>query len=253
MVRPRFFAPDLDPNRTEVVLSAEESHHLVRVMRLVNGDEVAVFDGRGHEFQARVSRADRTAAHVEILEPLPSSPEPNVPTVLVQAVLKGDKMDGVVRDATMAGAIRIVPILTERTLVSLSALTRSHARERWMRIAVSSAKQCRRSRLPEIDVVRTFPDWLSDGFDGRRLLLTEPASGAREVRPMRAVLGGGAKPVAVACVVGPEGGWGSDERRAALEAGCDAVSLGPMTLRADAVGLVAISLVSFAFEDVSRP
>jgi 16S rRNA (uracil1498-N3)-methyltransferase len=248
MVRPRFFAPDFDPDRPGVVLSPEESHHLVRVMRLVNGDEVEVFDGRGREFRARVTRADRMAAHVEILEPLASSPEPKVPTVLVQAVLKGDKMDGVVRDATMAGVARIIPILTERTLVSLSALKRSHARDRWMRIAVSSAKQCRRSRLPEIDLARPLSDWLSEGFDGRRLLLTEPASGPSGVRSMRAALSG-AKPAAVACVVGPEGGWGSDERKAAVDAGCDAVSLGPMTLRADAVGLVAVSIVSFAFED----
>jgi 16S rRNA (uracil1498-N3)-methyltransferase len=250
MVRPRFFAPDLGPDPTDVELSPEESHHLVRVMRLVKGDEVAVFDGRGREFGGRVSRADRNAAQVEILGALPTSPEPKVPTVLVQAVLKGDKMDGVVRDATMAGVSRIVPVLTERTLVSLAAINRSQARDRWVRIAVSSAKQCRRSRLPEIDLVRSLQEWLGMAFDGRRLLLTEPMSGANDVQPMRSALAG-PQPAAVACIVGPEGGWGSDERNAAIAAGCDAVSLGPMTLRADAVGLVAVSIVSFAFEEAS--
>jgi len=218
-------------------------------MRLTGGDEVAVFDGRGHEFRARVERADRNGATVRILEPIPSAPEPTVSTVLVQAVLKGDKMDGVVRDATMAGVTHITPIVTARAIVSLSALARAHAFERWQRVAVASAKQCRRARLPVIDRARPFMDWLTAPFDGPRLLLAEPSPG-NDIPPLRVVLAG-PKPVAVACVVGPEGGWSLEERDAAIKAGCVPVSLGPMTLRADAVGLVAVSLVSFAFEDVS--
>ena len=152
----------------------QPSHHLVRVMRLVAGDEIAVFDGEGHEFQARVVRADRKGAVVAIGQPIRSAPEPAVAAVLVQAVLKGDKMDAVVRDATMAGVARVVPVITERSVVGLSALARGHAHERWQRIAVASAKQCRRARLPAIDAPRPLSEWLEVPFDGRRLLLVEP-------------------------------------------------------------------------------
>ena len=152
-------------------------------MRLVAGDEVAVFDGEGHEYQARVVRADRKGAAVAIGEPILSAPEPAVAAVLVQAVLKGDKMDAVVRDATMAGVARVVPVVTERSVVGLSALARGHAHERWQRIAVASAKQCRRARLPAIDAPRLLGEWLETPFDGRRLLLVEPSSGADGVQP----------------------------------------------------------------------
>ncbi len=64
-------------------------------------------------------------------------------------MLKGDKMDGVVRDATMAGVAQIMPVVTERSLVGRSVLKGAH--ERWQRIAVASAKQCGRARLPAID------------------------------------------------------------------------------------------------------
>lgn len=245
--RPRFYAPDLDPSRGETILSSDESHHLVRVMRLVAGDEVAVFDGHGHEFRARVARADRDGATVTLGDPVLTAPDPLVPTVLVQAVLKGDKMDGVVRDTTMAGVARIVPVVTERSLVGLSALGRAHAHERWQRVAVASAKQCGRARLPAIDPPRSFGDWLEAPFEGLRLLLSEPSSGADAILPMRATLAG-PFPQAVACIVGPEGGWSAAERQAALAAGCALASLGQMTLRADAVGLVAVSLVNFAFD-----
>jgi 16S rRNA (uracil1498-N3)-methyltransferase len=248
VTRPRFYVPGLDPSRGEAILPEDESHHLVRVMRLTAGDEIAVFDGHGHEFHARVLRADRKGVTVAIGDPIVPHAEPAVPTVLVQAVLKGDKMDGVVRDATMAGVTRIVPVVTERSLVGLAALGRAHAHERWQRVAVASAKQCRRARLPVIEAPRPFRDWLEARFDGRRLLLVEPSSDAGGVQPIRVALAA-PPPTAVACIVGPEGGWSADERAAAVSAGCALASLGQMTLRADAVGLVAISIVNFKYDD----
>ena len=247
VTRPRFYVPGLDPSRDETMLPEDESHHLVRVMRLTAGDEIAVFDGNGHEFLARVVRADRKGVTAAIGDPIAPPPEPVVSTVLVQAVLKGDKMDGVVRDATMAGVARIVPVVTERSLPGLAALGRAHAHERWQRVAVASAKQCRRARLPIIEAPRPFRDWLAAPFEGRRLLLAEPSSDAGGIQPMRAALDGAA-PVAVACIVGPEGGWSAAERIAAVSAGCALASLGQMTLRADAVGLVAVSIVNFMFD-----
>ena len=247
VTRPRFYAPGLDPSRSDAILPSDESHHLVRVLRLTAGDEIAIFDGEGHEFQARVVRADRNGAAVAIGEPILTAPEPAVPTVLVQAVLKGDRMDAVVRDATMAGVGRIVPVVAERSLIGLNALARGHAHERWQRVAVASAKQCRRARLPAIDAPRPLSEWLQAPFNGRRLLLVEPSSDATGVELMRAALGGPVPP-AVACIVGPEGGWSAAEQEAAVSAGCVLASLGQMTLRADAVGLVAVSIVNFEYE-----
>ena len=247
--RPRFYAPGLDPSRAEVILPSDESHHLVRVLRLVAGDEIAVFDGDGREFEARVARADRSGASVTIGAPIAIAPDPTVLTTLVQAVLKGDKMDGVVRDATMAGVAQIVPVVTERSLVGRSVLKGAH--ERWQRIAVASAKQCGRARLPAIDPAQPLREWLEAPFDGRRLLLAEPSSGEDHIQTLRAGLAGPV-PQRVACIVGPEGGWSASEREAATTAGCVLVSLGSMTLRADAVGLVAVSLVNFAFEGARR-
>ena len=246
LTRPRFYAPDLDAAHTETTLPSDESHHLVKVMRLVPGDDVSVFDGRGHEFQARVVRADKNGAVVAVGEALATPAEPAVATVLVQAVLKGDKMDGVIRDATMAGVARVVPVVTERTLIGLAALNRAHAHERWQRIAISSAKQCRRARLPEIGPPCAFQDWLDRPFDGRRVLLAEPSADRGRVRSLREALTAPAPPTAIACIVGPEGGWTTAELDAALTAGCVLASLGSTTLRADAVGLVAVSIVNFA-------
>src|SRR5262245_34861474 len=156
-------------------------------------------------------------------------------------------MDDVIRDATMAGVVRIVPVVTARSQVKLSALERSNTRDRWHRVAIASAKQCRRARLPIIDAPQSFDAWMSARFDGLRLLLAEPEASDASVRSLKSVLDGAA-PSTVACVVGPEGGWSIEEREVSVRAGCIPVSLGAMTLRADAAGLVAVSLVRFALQ-----
>ena len=104
---------------------------------------------------------------------------------LVQAVLKGDKMDDVVRDATMVGVAHIEPLVTARTEIKVSALKRAHAGERWQRVAIASAKQCRRAWIPPTELAVPLESWLAAPFDGPRLLLVEPSAGEEGVLSMR--------------------------------------------------------------------
>src|SRR2546426_853413 len=104
-----------------VALPRDEAEHLTRVLRLSVGDTVAVFDGRGHEWLARVSGAVRRDVSVQLISRLEPAAEPNVPLTLVQAVLKGEKMDEGIRDAVMLGAAAIQPIVTAHTQVTVSA------------------------------------------------------------------------------------------------------------------------------------
>ncbi len=117
MILPRFLASDLDPVAGSASLSAEEAHHLMHVLRLRFGDEISVFDGGGREYRARIERITREGAYLRLLEEISAAPEPAVRLTLAQAVLKGDRMDEVVRDATMMGATGIEPMITERTVV----------------------------------------------------------------------------------------------------------------------------------------
>src|SRR5919202_7000920 len=112
---PRFLAADLDPASRTASLPPDEAHHLTHVLRLRFGDEIAVFDGNGREFRARIERVSRDGAQLHLIEEISAAPEPSVRLTLAQAVLKGDKMEEVVRDATMMGVVAIEPIITART------------------------------------------------------------------------------------------------------------------------------------------
>ena len=99
----RFFAPAAGVTGDRVLLPADEAEHLTRVLRLSPGDRVRVFNGRGAEFEAVVDAADRGGVRLRIGAPCTPAPEPRLAITLVQSVLKGDKMDDVVRDAVMIG------------------------------------------------------------------------------------------------------------------------------------------------------
>src|SRR5204862_8341652 len=125
------------------------------------------------EFRARVERAGKDGAELRLLEEFPAPPEPVVRVTLAQAVIKGDKMDDVVRDATMMGVKAIEPLITEHTAAHMKA---GRAPERWRRIAISSAKQCRRAVVPGIGVGQPFSDWLPRDTAETRVLLVEPSA-----------------------------------------------------------------------------
>ena len=241
---PRFFVPALDPARGEAVLPDEEGRHLTRVLRLSVGDQIAVFDGAGQEFRAIVAYADKAGVRVVLEDAVEPPPEPPVRLTLAQAVIKGDRMDDVVRDATMMGVARLQPIVSVRSAVPLQALPQDRVLQRWRRVAIASAKQCRRARLPDIRPPLAFRAWLELDAPAVRLLLLEPgAGGALRVRALQER----ERPEEAALIVGPEGGWEAGERDAALSRGCTPITLGPLTLRADAVALAAISALTVAW------
>jgi 16S rRNA (uracil1498-N3)-methyltransferase len=233
----RFFAPEALASDGIVQLSDEEANHLTRVLRLHAGAAVQVFDGRGREFDAVVLEALKSGVTLRLGTERQATAEPRVAVTLAQAVLKGDKMDQLVRDAVMIGAAAIQPIVTGRTEVSRAALMRGSRRERWQRIAVASAKQCGRAVVPAvgdpIDAHALFSALHASGE--RPLLFAEPSAGtAGRLSDLDPV-----PPSAVTLIVGPEGGWTSDELQHA--AGVRFITLNGPTLRADAMALVAIA------------
>jgi 16S rRNA (uracil1498-N3)-methyltransferase len=244
----RFYAPALDPGDEIVALPRDEAEHLTRVLRLGVGDTVAVFDGRGREFVARVASALRRDVRVQIVSRLEPAAESGVALTLAQAILKGDKMDDVIRDAVMLGAAAIQPIVTKRSETTVAALLRGARVDRWRRVALASAKQSRRAVLPEIRMPLTLETVLGEPAAALRLMLVEPAAAAT-VEPISA-LQQAPSPSDATLLVGPEGGWAAEEWTAAAAHGVRLISLGPRTLRADAVAVAAMSVLQFLWGEL---
>jgi 16S rRNA (uracil1498-N3)-methyltransferase len=237
-VRPRFLVPDVNGAAERVELPPDEAEHLVRVLRLGVGDEVDVFDGRGAMWRAQVVHAGRKSAAIRALQRLRPARELGVQVTLVMSVLKGDKMDDVVRDAVMLGVAAIHPVVSERAETSVAAMAQSRRIARWERIAVSSAKQCGRAVVPAIHAATPLAwCWSEPTTSATRVMCVEPSAAVADVVPVQRI----PRTPAVQLIVGPEGGWSATEVASAHAAGAILMSLGERTLRADAVPIVGLT------------
>jgi len=242
----RFFAPTLDPGDEIVTLPRGESEHLSRVLRLGVGEIVTVFDGRGNELSARVIEASGRPVRVQLLTRVEPAREATVSVTLGQAVLKGDKMDDVVRDAVMLGVSAVQPLVTRHTESTVANLVRGSRVERWRRVALASTKQSRRAVLPDIRIPLSIDTYLEELRASLALMLVEPQAGAtpETFATLRAV----SPPPEVLVLVGPEGGWAETEWTAAKQKGVRLLTLGDRTLRADAVPVAVLSVLQFLWE-----
>ena len=241
----RFFVPSADATGSIVPVPDDEAAHLTRVLRLKAGDRVRIFDGRGREWNAEVSEIGKDRTTVRVGDAVEPARESSVSITLAMAVLKSDKMDGIVRDAVMLGVTTIIPTITARTEIAASTVARSGRIARWRRIAVSSAKQCSRAVVPEVCEASGIRELVTRPSASTRIMLVEPASSAKSQR-LREV------PQAknVTLLVGPEGGWDPQEIQTAAGAGIILATLGPQTLRADAVPLVALTALRVLWGDL---
>jgi 16S rRNA (uracil1498-N3)-methyltransferase len=241
-VLPRSYVPDARAEGEVIELPDDEARHLTRVLRFAPGDRLRVFNGRGTEWNAVMDSVAKQRVTVRLERQVPTAPEPRTSITLAVAVLKGDKMDEIVRDAVMLGVTAIRPLLTTRTEISRASLDRSSRIERWNRIAVSSAKQCGRAVVPAVQAAEPFEHVIPMTTDG--VMLVEPAAAADAVG-----LGELKGRQSLTLIVGPEGGWTADEVQRARANGTMLLTLGAHTLRADAVPIVALTACRVRLED----
>ena len=239
-VRPRFHVPAISAASERVELPEDEAEHLVRVLRMGVGDEVEIFDGAGTLWRAEVVEVGKRSASVRRIEEVEPAPELGVHVTLVISVLKGDKVDDVIRDAVMLGVTCIKPVISERSEIGLAAMARSNRVARWQRIAVASAKQCGRAVVPPVETAVPF-DWYwsetSPTQNALKVMCVEPTAALDDVTTVQSVR----KSASVDLIVGPEGGWAVSEVATAHDSGAILMSLGGRTLRADAVPIVALT------------
>jgi 16S rRNA (uracil1498-N3)-methyltransferase len=242
----RFYVPEARDEASSIELPQDEAAHVTRVLRLSSGDRIRVFNGRGQEWDAVIDHVSRQRVTARLTSPVHPGTEPRTAVTLAVAVLKGDKMDDIVRDAVMLGVTAIQPLLTTRTEIAAAAIEKSGRIARWQRIAVSSAKQCGRAVVPDVRPAMSFEDALSAAPQQteQTVMLVEP-SAAGDAKTLRDV----PHVDRITLVIGPEGGWTEQEVQRAVGRGTMLLTLGSQTLRADAVPLVALTALRVRLED----
>lgn len=242
---PRFFLPPDQIAETEVVLREQDANHAARVLRLRPGDMVFALDGRGSLYQVRLTEVDKRETRGAIVAKEAATGELPVPVTLVQGLPKGEKFDWILQKATELGVTRIVPVVTERTVVRLSGDRAQDKVRRWQAIAREAAEQCERAMVPVVDAPVDFASWLkaplAEGV--LRLACLERHGGVPLMRALSEV-----RPAGYEVVVGPEGGFGPAEADRLIASGAQNVTLGTRILRTETASLMALAAISSHLE-----
>ena len=223
------------------VLSEEESHHLLRVLRLKPGNRVEIFDGAGAHAVAELAVAAGKFAQL-LPGPIFHEPDSSERWALIQGMPKPAKMDEIIQRATELGAHEICVVNGAHSDPGLKSKDVPRRLERWRAVAVSAAKQCGRNRLPLITAHDSVEAALRDRTQGA-LLVCSLRPGARPMRDVLRELPSNVSRVAVA--VGPEGDFSGEEYDRFESAGARSVSLGKTVLRTETAAFYVLSALAY--------
>lgn len=244
----RFFVRRENIQETSASLAGSELDHLRRVLRLTVGDAVTLFDDAGWEHEAVIRSLHSDRGELDIRRSYEAGRESPLALTLALGLTKGEKMDFVVEKATELGVATILPFTSSFTVPKLNDKKIANRTERWRKIALSAAKQCGRTRVPEILPLCEFGQMVQ-GADSRHLKLLfwekETAQSLRQVH------GTNANASAILIVIGPEGGLSGAEAQLAQARDFHSVYLGRRILRAETAAVTALSLVQFLWGDLT--
>lgn len=235
-----FFDPTLRDG-DQVFLSAEESHHIAKVLRLKTGDSIEILDGLGAVFRAVITTVGRQV-EARIEEIMAREVAVGKPIRVWQAILKADKMDWVVQKCTELGVSELIPFHSSRCQGRFDRAQSHKKHQRWQRIGLEACKQCRRLHGIHIETPTDYAASLTKNCTDLplRLLFWEEEKTTR-----LAGIGGIDQASSLDLMLGPEGGFTREEIELARRAGWRTVSLGERILRAETATLSAVSIVQF--------
>jgi 16S rRNA (uracil1498-N3)-methyltransferase len=242
----RFYVAPEHWNPNLVVLRESQVHHARDVLRLEPGERVVVFNGRGHEITAEITKVTRKEIQMRKLH------EARVPPLrceitLAQAIPKGKNMDLIVQKAVELGAAKIAPIISDRTIVHLQDKEAVQKQAKWQQVAIEAAKQCGQNWLPTVEIPRKLSDFLDGAAPLQLRLIGSLQSDALHLKRVLAEYESEHefRPTSVLMCIGPEGDFTPAELNLARSHGCRPITLGPIIPRVETAAIYCLSVLSY--------
>jgi len=271
----RIFLPSVHVTDNRLSITDEKAHYLLSVLRCRKGDHLIVFDGSGICFMTVIKEACRREVFAEILETFSCNLESPLHSILVQGILKGEKMDTVIQKTTELGVNEIVPAVTER-----SQLRDTRRVKRWRKIAEEASRQSGRSVVPvvsePVELKKVLTSCASQSthqgfifYEEGGMTLSEAIAVLQQTNTPNPSLDQSSSPAplfvktntlippfikggkgGLVCCIGPEGGFTKEEVNFAEEKGLTVISLGKRILKAETAAISAVTLVQYLFGDM---
>jgi 16S rRNA (uracil1498-N3)-methyltransferase len=238
----RIFLEKLSLLKQPVVIRGEKAHYLFSVLRCKTGESLIITDEKGCSYTAQILSASKKEMTIDITGDYILNTESNLDIILVQGLLKGEKMDFVIQKTTELGVSAIIPVITER-----SQLRETRKHPRWKKIAEEASRQSGRTKIPEIFETCSFKNIFDIPVltSGKGIIFWE--QGGEKLPAVASRLSHADK---IFPIIGPEGGFSEEEVLLASEKGFFTATLGSRILRAETAAIAAVSIIQFALGDL---
>ncbi|HHX18743.1 MAG TPA: 16S rRNA (uracil(1498)-N(3))-methyltransferase [Clostridium sp.] len=244
----KFFVNSENISSDSIIITGEDVVHIKKVLRLNSGDNIIVSDGLGTDYHVQIQKIDLHTVDTKIISSFKNNSEPPVDIVLFQGLPKSDKMDYIIQKGVELGVKKIVPVITERTVVKISNnkdYKKKH--QRWNRISMEAAKQCNRGIIPQVEYPIIFKEAIETlPNNGFRILPYEK----EKSQGIKGILKEKSNSKDIFIFIGPEGGFCDREIELALKNDFNIISLGPRILRTETAGVVVLSILMYELGDV---
>ena len=214
----------------QIDLDESAAHHLLKVLRFPDGQNITIFNGDGFDYQAKVT-SSKKACSVEVLSNEKNQRESSLRLTLAQGIAKGEKMDFLIQKAIELGVNRIIPVQAERCVVRLNGAKLIKRTEHWQKIANHACEQSGRSVIVEVAPAQSLSELLS-ATEGNGYVLHHRAE--KGLLAMK-------KPSQATILIGPEGGLSGVEIDESIASGFQPLLLGGRILRTETASLAAIA------------
>lgn len=248
----RFFVSNENIFEDSIIITGEDVNHIKNVLRYRIGDILVLSDGKGTDFQARIDRFEKGQIITKVGNISRSKTEPPLDIVLFQGIPKADKMDFIIQKNIEIGVKRIVPVVTERTVLRFNGeKDKIKKASRWQKIALEAAKQCNRGVIPKVDIPTSFKDTIKLAGDLDFILVPYEKEEHLTIKAfMDNIKSSKISIKKIGVFIGPEGGFSENEIADAINFGGDIVTLGPRILRTETAGLVVLAILMYELGDM---
>lgn len=244
-----FFIKPLAPDAPIAIVTGSDAKHIKTVLRLKPGDRIGLFDGSGMEYEARITALTTGRIEAAVIRRFPSMVESPIQIIIAQGLLKDRKMDGLIRHLTELGITKWIPFMAHRSIPKSDKTHLLKRKERWETIAKEAAKQCKRGRIPEISELVSFEKVLDMGASCDLKI----AFWENELTPINTIETASDRQFdTIFAMLGPEGGFTSQEIETAKSRGFISATLGPRILKAETATIAACVLLQYLFGDMGQ-
>ena len=244
----RFYVSKERIEKSVVTFEKDIEHQICKVLRLIDGNSVIVFDNSGHEYLIELRNVNSKKIHGQILEKTKIDTELSIGISLFQSVLKsGERFEYILQKCTELGITRFVPLVTSRTIPRITSNSILAKRLRWGKIIREAAEQSGRVLLPELSEIKYFNEL--SGIDENLSIILWEEEEIQDIKNHLSVISNDTSSNIsnINIIVGPEGGFEENEIQFAKNIGATPVSLGKRILRSDTAGIAAVTCVMYEF------